>query len=137
LPPTNHGVTATTGLQPATTPTTASAAPPTTAAPVTTTTTLPPARPAATPPATAAPTGARATYSTGGGVVTVACTGVASVELVAAVPFDGYQALVFTGGPNFVALSFVNGKGGNFPVGASCAFGQPFQFQYSGSHPGP
>jgi hypothetical protein len=137
LPPTSRGVTPTTAPRTVTTPITASAAPPTTAAPVTTTTTTSPPRPAATPPTTAVPTGARATYSTGGGVVTVACTGVSSIELVAAVPFDGYQALVFSGGPNFVALSFVNGSGGNFPVGASCAFGQPFQFQYSGSHPGP
>lgn len=136
-PPTTRGVAPTTAPRTVTTPATAPAAPPTTSAPLTTTTTTPPPPPPATPPTTAPPTGARATYSTGGGVVTVACTGVASIELVAAVPFDGYQAVVFSGGPNFVALSFVNGKGGNFPVGASCAFGQPFQFQSSGSHRGP
>ena len=91
--------------------------------------------PATTPP-TAPPTtsGATATYSTPGGVALVACTGPASIRLVAALAADGYQAVVVSGGPNFVALSFI-GQGKNYPVGAACAFGQPYQFKNNQTFP--
>ncbi|MGH9123363.1 MAG: hypothetical protein ACRDZ8_01375 [Acidimicrobiales bacterium] len=92
---------------------------------------MPTTTPPTTPPTTA---GATATYSTPGGVVLVACTGPASIRLVAALAADGYQAVVVTGGPNFVALS-VLGQGHNYPLGAACAFGQPYEFSSNKTFP--
>jgi hypothetical protein len=108
-------------------PAVATPSPPTTQAPVHST---------ATPPSTAASaaTGGTATYSTGGGVVAVACTSFNTIRLVAAAADDGYQALVFSGGPQFVAVNFV-GMGHNYPVAAACVFGQPFEFNKSHTAP--
>jgi hypothetical protein len=115
----------------ATTTTTPVAAP----GPGPTTTLKPPARPpAATTTTTVAPAGGTATYSTAGGVVEVACTGFSGIRLVAALPFDGFQALVLSGGPFFVQVNFI-GQGRNIAVGAACVFGQPFQYT-QGQNPG-
>lgn len=100
-------------------PTTTKAPTPTTVAP----TTVPPT----TAPPTTAPPGATATYSTDGGAVGVACTGFNSIRLVVALPNDGYQAIVTSGGPYFVQVNFV-GHGRNVPVGAACVFDVPFEF---------
>jgi hypothetical protein len=70
--------------------------------------------------------GASATYATAGGVAAVACTGFNSIRLVAALPDDGYQAIVTSGGPYFVQVNFV-GHGSNLPVSAACVFGVPFE----------
>ena len=98
-------------------------------------TTLPPVT---APPTTVATGPGTASYSTGGGVVTVACTGVYSIRLVAALPADGYQAVVLSGGPYFVQVNFL-GHGHNIPVTAACVFGQPFEGTQPGSTgpPGP
>ncbi|MDQ6616728.1 MAG: hypothetical protein M3083_18780 [Actinomycetota bacterium] len=98
-------------------------------------TTKPPARPGppptTTPPTTVAPTGASATYSTDGGSVAVACASATSIQLVAALPADGFQAVVTTGGPFFVQVNFV-GQGRNIPVSAVCFFALPFQLNKGG-----
>ena len=132
---------------PTTVPRAATTAPPTSRppggsrAPTVTTVAPPPAPPAAPtttvknpvrPPApttttTLAPVGGTATYSTNGGVVAVACTGFNTIRLVAALPNDGFQALVLSSGPFFVQMNFI-GPGTNIPVGAACVFGQPFQY---------
>jgi cytoskeletal protein RodZ len=107
---------------------------PTTVTP-TSPTTRPPVRPAA-PPTTVAPAGATATYSTTGGVLVVACTGYYTIRLVAALPNDGYQALVLTAGPNFVSVDFAT-SGRSLLVSAACFFGQPFEYtNQSGPPPG-
>lgn len=105
--------------------TTAAAQPtPTTVARVTTTTKAP-VRPV-TPTTTVLPPGT-ATYSTGGGIVAVACTGFNSIRLVAALPNDGFQAVVISGGPFGVQVSFV-APGRNISVSAACFFSQPFEY---------
>jgi len=104
----------------------------TTTVPVAPTPTTVPSR--TTTPTTAAPAGGTATYSTAGGVVAVACTGFNTIKLVAALPYDGFQAFVVSGGPQFVGVSFV-GAGQNVPVGAACFFGQPFEVSRGHSTP--
>jgi hypothetical protein len=89
-----------------------------------TTTTKPPARPV--PTTTVAPPGT-ATYSTGGGIVAVACTGFNSIRLVAALPNDGFQAIVVSGGPFGVQVGF-HAPGRNISVSAACFFNQPFEY---------
>jgi hypothetical protein len=96
----------------------------------TTTTTKPPAR----PPTTTAFAGGTATYSTEGGVVAVGCTSFNTIRLVAALPFDGYQALVTSGGPLFVQVNFVRPTR-NISVSAACFFGQPIQFNKTTTPP--
>ena len=98
-------------VPPPTTVTTAPAAPPTTVRPGPTTT-LPPSRPAAT-------------YSTTGGVVSVACNGV-FIELIAAIPANGYAVDVVDAGPAKVEVHFVR-SGRDVPVRAVC-FGQPIRY---------
>jgi hypothetical protein len=73
-----------------------------------------------------------ASYSTRGGVVTVACTGFYTIRLVAALPADGYQAVVLSGGPYFVQVNFL-GHGQNIAVTAGCVFGQPVEGTQPGS----
>jgi hypothetical protein len=95
----------------------------------------------ATPPTTR-PTGptttpapqVTATYSTEGGVVTVACTGPSSIRLVSATPADGYFVFVVSGGPQYVGLQFHSANNG-VTVGASCVFGLPHRFDNSGQPP--
>jgi hypothetical protein len=115
---------------PSTTPvvTTTTTVPP----PVTTSTTNPPAHPVPAPTTTAPAVGGTATYSNDGGVVSVACTSFDTIRLVAALPNDGFQAVVLTPGPLFVQVNFV-GQGRNLPVSALCLFGQPF----NGNQPRP
>jgi hypothetical protein len=100
--------------------TTIPAAPPTTKAPqhppVSTTTTT----------TTMAPSGGTATFTNAGGSVAVACTSSGSIRLVAAFPADGFQAVVWSGGPFVVQVNFV-GQGRNLPISAACVFGQPFR----------
>jgi hypothetical protein len=98
--------------------------------PVTSTTvaTPPPTTPASHPvvPTTLAPpVGGTATYSTAGGVVGVGCTSFDTIRLIAALPNDGFQALVSSSSGLFVQVNFI-GQGRNIPVGAACVFGQPF-----------
>ena len=96
----------------------------------TTTTTKPPAR----PPTTTSFAGGTATYSNEGGVVAVGCTSFNTIRLVAALPFDGYQALVTSGGPLFVQVNFVRPTR-NISVSAACFFGQPIQFNKTTTPP--
>ena len=100
-------------------PTTAAATPPTTR----------PSGPTTTP----APQ-VTATYSTEGGVVTVACAGPSSIRLVSATPADGYLVFVVSGGPQYVGLQFHSANNG-VTVGASCVFGLPHRFDNSGQPP--
>ena len=95
----------------------------------------------ATPPTTR-PTGptttpapqVTATYSTEGGVATVACTGPSTIRLVSATPADGYLVFVFSGGPQYVGLQF-HSPNNSVTVGASCVFGLPRRFDNSGQPP--
>jgi hypothetical protein len=115
------------GGAPVTAAVTTTTPPPTTTRPPTRTSVAPvTAAPTTAPPPTAPP-GATATYSTDGGAVGVACTGFNSIRLVVALPNDGYQAIVTSGGPYFVQVNFV-GHGRNLPVGAACVFNVPFEF---------
>ena len=93
-------------------------APPTTAAPPTGT----PPEPRPTSPADPRPT---ATYSTSGGVVRVACSGF-FIELISAIPANGYVADVVASGPGNVDVRFV-GPGPDVSVKAVC-FGQPIRY---------
>lgn len=76
-----------------------------------------------TPPTTQAPQRPTATYSTPGGVVTVACTGYFFIDLVSATPSNGYAVRVATAGPYYVEVHFIRG-GEDMPVWAYC-LGQP------------
>lgn len=123
-------------------PTTTRPAPPTTAArggsgtattvahPVTPTVTTPPATVPPTTTTVASP--ATATFSTAGGVVRVACTGTIFINLVSAIPANGFAANVYAAGPANVDVHFVGG-GQDLSVKAVC-FGQPFR--YTGAFPG-
>jgi predicted short-subunit dehydrogenase-like oxidoreductase (DUF2520 family) len=73
-------------------------------------------------------TAGTAAYSNKGGTVAVACSGFNTIRLVAALPNDGYQAVVFSAGPFFVQVNFA-GPGTNQAVTAACVFGQPFQIK--------
>jgi hypothetical protein len=100
------------------------AAPPTTKAP---------AHPTG-PTTTVAPPVGTATYSTAGGIVAVACTGFNAIRLVAALPNDGFQAIVVLPGPLAVQVNFV-AAGRNISVSATCFFGQPFEYTKGQSPP--
>ena len=96
----------------------APASPPTSATPPPT---VRPASPSTTLPARQ-PTG---TYSTSGGVVRVACNGV-FIDLISAIPANGYAVNVVAGGPANVDVHFV-GSGQDQSVKAVC-FGQPIRY---------
>ncbi len=99
-------------IPPLSSPTTAAApgAPPTT-------------RPAS--PTTTAPPRPTATYSTSGGVVRVACNGY-FIELISAVPSNGYSVEVKARGPGNVDVHFVRSSE-DVSVKAVC-FGQPIRY---------
>lgn len=82
----------------------------------------PPVTGSSSPPTTEAPGRPMATYSTAGGVVTVACTGFV-IELVSATPNNGWAVDVVTAGPFYVEVHFV-GAGRDDPLWAFC-LGQP------------
>ncbi len=86
----------------------------------------PPATGPTSPPTTQAPPRSTATYSTAGGVVTVACKNSFFIELVSATPTNGYTAKVVNGGPFYVEVHFVR-VGRDEPVWAFCAGGVPVQ----------
>jgi len=92
---------------------------PTTAATVT------PAPRPITPVTTAPPSRPTATYSTNGGVVGVACSGF-FIELLSAIPRNGFAVKVVSGGPANVDVRFV-GAGQDYPVRAVC-FGGPIRY---------
>ena len=73
------------------------------------------------------PVGSRpsATYSTDGGVVRVECTGV-FIELVSAIPSNGYTVNVVADGPENVDVRFV-GSGQELSVKAVCS-GEPIRY---------
>jgi hypothetical protein len=102
--------------------TTVTATPPTTKAPT---------KPVGTTTTTAPAVGGSATYSSPGGVIAVACTAFDTIRLVAALPYDSFQAVVINAGPYYVEVNFA-GNGANYPVFAACFFGQPFQFNQNG-----
>jgi hypothetical protein len=104
-----------------TTTTTPPSSPPTTKAP---------SHPVATTTTTTPASSGTATYTTPGGVIAVDCTAFSTIRLVAALPFDSFQAVVVSGGPYFVEVNFI-GPTANYPVYAACFFGQPFQFNQS------
>lgn len=99
--------------------------PPTAAAPTPATT--PPTTQPASPPVTPPPARPTATYSTAGGVATVACTGPFNflVELVSATPNNGYAVRVVNPGPYYVEVHFVR-PGRVEPLWAYC-LGQPMR----------
>jgi len=66
-----------------------------------------------------------ATYSTDGGVVRVACTGV-FIDLVSAIPLNGYAVNVVADGPENVDVRFV-GSGEELSVKAVCS-GEPIRY---------
>ncbi len=80
-------------------------------------------RPASPP--TTKPARPTATYSTSGGVVRVACNGL-FIDLVSAIPSNGYTVKVVAGGPGNVDVRFL-GYGQEHSVKAAC-FGQPFRY---------
>ncbi len=83
----------------------------------------PTTRPAS--PTTTAPPRPTATYSTSGGVVRVACNGY-FIELLSAVPSNGYSVEVKARGPGNVDVHFVR-SGDDVSVKAVC-FGQPIRY---------
>lgn len=92
---------------------------------------LPDARPDS-PPTTQPPSRPTATYSTIGGVVRVACSGI-FIDLVSAIPRNGYAVDVVAGGPANVDVRFV-GAGEDVSVKAVC-FGQPIRYYDQGPPP--
>ncbi|MFN2503286.1 MAG: hypothetical protein ABR540_03455 [Acidimicrobiales bacterium] len=89
--------------------------------------TVPPSAPPVTqpvsPPTTQSPSRPTATYSTTGGVLTVACNGSFFIELLSATPSNGYAVNVVTAGPYYVEVHFVR-AGRDDPIWAFC-LGQP------------
>lgn len=81
--------------------------------------------PAPTRPANPADPRPTATYSTSGGVVRVACNGF-FIELISAIPSNGYAVNVVSGGPGNVDVHFVR-PGQDLSVKAVC-FGQPIRY---------
>lgn len=102
--------------------TTAPLSPPITAA---TATGPSPNPPAASPPTTQPSPSQTATYSTSGGVVRVACNGF-FIELISAIPSNGYAVKVVAAGPGNVEVHFL-GSGQDLSVKAVC-FGQPIRY---------
>ncbi|MGI9118956.1 MAG: hypothetical protein ACR2G7_02310 [Acidimicrobiales bacterium] len=92
---------------------------------------LPDAEPGS-PPTTQPPSRPTATYSTTGGVVRVACSGI-FIDLVSAIPRNGYAVDVVAGGPANVDVRFV-GPGEEVSVKAVC-FGQPIRYYDQGPPP--
>ena len=84
----------------------------------------PTTRPAS--PTTTAPPRPTATYSTSGGVARVACNGFYFIELLSAVPSNGYSVEVKARGPGNVDVHFVR-SGEDVSVKAVC-FGQPIRY---------
>lgn len=97
---------------------TAPAPPPTTPVPV-----APP--PPVSPPTTQAPARPSATYSTPGGVVRVACNGFI-IDLISAIPNNGYAVQVRVNGPVSIEVHFLR-SGQDHSVKAVC-FGQPIRY---------
>ena len=96
--------------------------------PPTTPTTAPGARPAprpVSPPPTQAGPRATATYSTAGGVVGVACNGF-FIDLISAIPSNGFAVEVVAGGPVNVDVHFRR-AGQDLSVKVVC-FGQPIRY---------
>lgn len=91
----------------------------------TTTATTTPAPRSITPVTTPPPSRPTATYSTNGGVVGVACNGF-FIELLSAIPRNGFAVRVVSGGPANVDVHFV-GAGQDLPVRAVC-FGGPIRY---------
>ncbi len=91
----------------------------------------PTTRPAS--PTTTAPPRPTTTYSTSGGVVRVACNGSFIIELVSAVPSNGYSVKVNARGPGNVDVHFVR-SGEDVSVKAVC-FGQPIRYYDQGPPP--
>lgn len=89
------------------------------------TTALPPPTAPPTPPTTQAPARPTATYATVGGVVRVACSGLL-IDLLYAIPNNGYSVRVPVNGPVNVEVEFV-GPGDDVSVKAVC-FGQPIRY---------
>ena len=76
-------------------------------------------------PTTQAPARPTATYATAGGVVRVACNGLL-IELLSAIPNNGYSVKVPVNGPANVEVHFVK-SGQDVEVKAVC-FGQPIRY---------
>ncbi len=83
------------------------------------------------PPITQPPYSPAVTYSTSGGAVRVACSG-SSINLISAIPSNGYAVNVVADGPANVDVRFM-GSGPEQSVQAGCLSGQPFR--YSGHGP--
>lgn len=95
---------------------------------VITPTTLPALIPAARPtipPTTQPPALPTATYSTTGGAVRVSCNGFL-INLLSAIPDNGYSVKVVVGGPVSIEVHFVRSRQ-DFSVKAVC-FGQPIRY---------
>ncbi|MGI8776960.1 MAG: hypothetical protein ACR2LJ_06140 [Acidimicrobiales bacterium] len=89
----------------------------------------------ASPPTTPPPRPHTATYSTTGGVVTVACTNYFFIRLLSATPSNGYSVDVVTPGPAFVEVHFVR-AGQDVAVRAFC-LGEPTRIYDGFSPPSP
>ncbi|MGI9033734.1 MAG: hypothetical protein ACR2HY_08680 [Acidimicrobiales bacterium] len=77
------------------------------------------------PPVSQPPSPPTATYSTNGGVVSVACNGF-FIELTSAIPANGYSVKVVSGGPANVDVHFL-ATGQDISVKVVC-FGQPIRY---------
>ena len=94
----------------------------------------PPTTRPASPPTTSPPQRPTASFSTAGGVVTVACNGpfLFFIDLVSTTPSNGYAVNVVSAGPYYVEVHFVR-PGRDEPVWAYClgrpvrAYGVPRQ----------
>ena len=104
---------------------TIAASPPTTTAPG-----VPTTRPAS-PPTTQPPPRPTATYSTSGGVVRVACNDFFFIELLSAIPSNGYAVDVVSRGPGKVEVRFIR-SGQDVSVNAFC-YGEPIRYYESDS----
>ncbi len=93
--------------------------------PATTATTAPAALPATRPAGPTTTVRPSATYSTTGGVVRVACNGF-FIDLVSAIPNNGYSVKVVVSGPVNVEVHFVR-SGQDVSVKAVC-FSQPIRY---------
>lgn len=91
-----------------------------------TTTKVPPTtiKPVVVPPPTTQPPTPTTSYSTRGGVVTVACTSPFTVRLVSATPNDGFLVIVANAGPGQVEVNFLS-RSQALKVSAVCFFGKP------------